>query len=653
MLSERGLQIVENLIENNHKPITSKTLAMCLGVSERSVKTYIKEVSDFCKEHDMVLERKPGIGFVAEFTREQIEEVNRLKKDKKLVMSKRQRMSYIMYILLSGWDTYTLSLFSEELNVSKKIIGDDIDTISKELEKYNIHINRVAGHGVFITGDEFSIRKAMKSYCAYGIGNKSIEKSSDCRIRVEEEELWINNFGQDNFVKSVEAIHLVEQQNKVAYTDYSFRMLAEYLCIQLFRTRMGNVISQDILKGGEAVRNPEIVKSVVDKLNEIGKVPLNEFEQQYIDILFASADIQVNNDKYNAGAMKNAENDNSKICRDMLEYLSEILNVNLMDNYLLITSLESFLPASFVRTAYGIEVTNPFLGDIREMYSGIFAACFTLSRFYEQYSKAIPTDHEISFLALFIGGALHRNVKSVRAVLIGTSGLAAANIVARKIENKIENVKIVAILSSEKINYLEDYECDIILSMIPNIGYEKKTVYISPIISKNDEKNIRDRCFEVLSHPELKKKGFSDLIDLNYILFVKEKMAKEEVLKKACKILYENGYVKKEFFDDVMKREKIEPTAIGSGVAIPHGMPENVCEPKVFVIRLSHPVNWGNKMVDTIFLLALNFNNITTTKVFFRDFARILGSEDKIGRIRKTTNITEMERTLKEELHWN
>ena len=72
-----------------------------------------------------------------------------------------------MYILLSGWDTYTLSLFSEELNVSKKMIGDDINSISKELKKYGIKINRVAGHGVFITGDEFSIRKAMKTCSTY------------------------------------------------------------------------------------------------------------------------------------------------------------------------------------------------------------------------------------------------------------------------------------------------------------------------------------------------------------------------------------------------------------------------------------------------------------------------------------------------------
>ena len=44
-----------------------------------------------------------------------------------------------------------------------------------------------------------------------------------------------------------------------------------------------------------------------------------------------------------------------------------------------------------------------------------------------------------------------------------------------------------------------------------------------------------------------------------------------------------------------MKREKIEPTAIGNGVAIPHGTPDNVIKPKVFVVRLHILLIGGGK----------------------------------------------------------
>lgn len=652
MLSERGLQIIEKLIDNNRIPITSKTLALYMGVSERSVKTYIKEVSDFCAEHGMVLERKPGLGFVADFTEEQIEQVSELKRDKKIVMSKKQRMSYIMYILLSGWDTYTLSLFSEELNVSKKMIGDDINTISRELKKYGIKINRVAGHGVFITGDEFSIRKAMRSCCTYAIGSKDVKKTYDYRISIEEGELWINNFGQDNFEKAIEVIHKVEKSLGVAYTDYSFRMLAEYLSIQLFRTRMGNVITEEIASNYTYISNSKLIDVVTEGFCELGKVKLNEYEKQYIDVLFSSAAVQLNENRVKTVTVTGYEEKNKIICTDMLEYLSEILNVDLMENDLLRTSLEGFLPASLIRTAYGIEVSNPFLGDIREMYSGIFATCFTLGKFYEEHCNAIPTDHEISFIALYLGGALHRNVKSVKAVLIGTSGIAAANIVARKIENGIDNVKIVAILSSGQIDSIDNYEFDIILSLLPNFEYHNKVIYISPIISKKDEKRIKDACFEVLAHPKLEKEDFVSMIDEKHIMVINEKTDREAVLNLVCKQLCSDGYVNDKFLYDVLKRENIEPTAIGNGVAIPHGMTENVLKPKVAVVKVKYPINWGGKMVSVIFVLALNFNNIGTTKAFFSDFSRMVSSKDKIDRICSLDDKKEIETILKEELHW-
>ncbi len=648
MLSERGLQIVDKLIENNHKPITSKMLALYLGVSERSVKTYIKEVSDFCKEHNMILERKPGIGFVADFSEEQIKQVSEMKREKKLVMSKEQRMSYIMYILLSGWDTYTLSLFSEELNVSKKVISDDIDSICKEFSKYNIKINRVVGHGVFITGDEFSVRRAMKSYCKYSIGNKVISQASDNRVSVEDQELWINNFGQDNFEKAVEVIHYIEENYGIAYTDYSFKMLADYLCIQLFRIRMGNMITEDIAAPEEKENYSDIVDAIVEKFQQLSKCNLNEYEKQYIEILLASASVQTNTDEYRAASKEKAKD----ICTEMLGYISEILNADLISNELLRGSMENFLPSSLIRTKYGIEVTNPFLSDVREMYSGVFATCFTLTKFYEEYCGAIPTDHEISFIALFVGGALHRNVKTIKAVLLGTSGIAVSTIVAKKIESKIEEIKIVAILSSELIDTLDEYDFDIVLSMISSFEYEDKVVHISPVINGEDEKKIKNKCFDIVSHPELQKQKFYSLIDSENILYIEEKSDKEAILKRACKQLCYGGYVNENFFDDVMKREKIEPTAIGNGVAIPHGSPQNVINPKVFVIRLVHSINWGGKMVDTIFILAINFNNIGSTKAFFQDFARVLGSVDRIARIKQSKNPEEMEKNLKKELNW-
>lgn len=660
MLSERGLAIVEKLIENNHKPITARALATSLGVSERSVKTYIKEVSDFCAKQGLILNRKPGIGFEADFTDEQIGDLKNLVDNKAISMSRQQRINYIAYILLSGWDTYTVSLFSEELSVSKNVINEDIRLLESELDAFKISVTKTAGHGISISGDEFSIRKALRHMCRFAVENKEVETFYDHRISREESRLWANNFSRKNYGDAIDIIHSIEEKYHILYTDYSVQMLSEYITIQLYRVRNGHALGSPALFDGNnspvkarqnmAADEYDIIKSIsadiTAQISRLTESKLAQGESDYIQILLQSATLQEGGDDRKEDAVS------VTFANELLQYLSQIMGMNLVENELLKTSIESFVPSSITRTRYGIEVTNPFLQDITEMYSGIFATCFTLSPIYERYTGNMPSDHEIAFIALLVGGALHRTPQSIRAILIGTAGIAAANIVAAKIENRIPNIDIVAILSSEKMSRLDEYEYDIVLSMIPGQINDDRIVQISPIVSPKDEKLIRDKCTELRSDYGIDKNEFGKLIGADNIIFIEKKISKKELLKEACGRLIDGGYVTKAFLKDVLERENVESTAIGSGIAIPHGKAENVIRPQICVVKLAEPLNWGNMKVDVIFLLALNFENMTTTKAFFRDFTRVLSEEESLSAIRETRGSKELEGVLKAKLHW-
>lgn len=656
MLSERGLAIIEKLIENNRKPITARALAISLGVSERSVKTYIKEVSDFCAKKGLVLNRKPGIGFEADFTDGQIGELQNLVDNRAVSMSRQQRINYIAYILLSGWDTYTVALFSEELSVSRNVINEDIKHLESELEAFKISVTKTAGHGISISGDEFSIRKALRHMCRFPVENKVVEDFYDHRISREESSLWANNFSRKNYGDSVDIIHFIEEKYHILYTDYSVQMLAEYMTIQLYRIKNGHVLGSHVNVHEQSADmhtqdvvydiRENITADIVEKISRLTECKLSQGESEYIQILLQSATLQ------DGGADCQMDEESVTFANELLQYLSQIMGMKLVENELLKTSIESFVPSSLTRTRYGIEVANPFLQDITEMYSGIFATCFTLSCIYEKYTGNMPSDHEIAFIALLVGGALHRTPQSISAILIGTAGIAAANIVAAKIENRIPNIDIVAILSSEKINRLDEYEYDIVLSMIPGQVSDDRIVQISPIVSQKDEKLIRDKCAELRSDYGADKNEFGKLIEADNIIFIEKKISKKELLKEACGGLIDGGYVSKGFLKDVLERENVESTAIGSGIAIPHGKAENVIRPQICVVKLAEPLNWGNMKVDVIFLLALNFENMITTKAFFRDFTRVLSEEESLNAIRGTRGSKELEGVLKAKLHW-
>lgn len=654
MLSEKGLLIIEKLAEHNNELVTSKALAASTGMSERSVKTYLKEVADFCEQNSMTLDRKPGKGMKPCFSDAQIGKILDVAGRKSAAVSQKKRQNYISYILLSGWDTYTYALFSEELNVSKNVIMDDINELDAELLLFGIKVHRTAGYGIYATGSELDIRKAMRHFCRYPISDKQVIKTDDHRLSRRAAEVIANNFRSVNLSMAVDMIHHVERRFDIIFTDYTFQMLAEYIAIALFRVDVEKELKsgeqeQQVQKNGFVMTEHEnMAKEAAGFLDRHHGISLSQPEIMYLAMLFSCAEGQ------NRVVMSCEEA--LSIEDEMIVYLSNLLAANLIENELLRESMRSFLPGSIARTHFGIEIDNPFLSDITQSYASLFTVCFTVSRYYEKYTGAMPSEDEIAFIALQVGGALHRNPMTVRAVLIGAAGYATGSIIAGKIENRVPDVRIVSILSSDRIEHIDEYDCDLILSTIDtqaDIHKDMRFLYVSPLISAQDEKNIRNKCFELMTGQSAEVSEFSQMLSEEFIIFEKKAKNRKDVLKRACQLLINKGIVQSEFARDVLEREKVEATAVGCNIAIPHGKPEHVNRCQILVIRLDKPIVWGERMADMIFLLAINFDSVNTTKAFFHDFTKLLNENGATDRLREAASPHELCAAIRKELGWN
>ena len=654
MLSEKGLLIIEKLAEHNNELVTSKALAASTGMSERSVKTYLKEVADFCEQNSMTLDRKPGKGMKPCFSDAQIGKILDVAGRRSAAVSQKKRQNYISYILLSGWDTYTYALFSEELNVSKNVIMDDINELDAELLLYGIKVHRTAGYGIYATGSELDIRKAMRHFCRYPISDKQVIKTDDHMLSRRAAEVIANNFRSVNLSMAVDMIHHVERRFDIIFTDYTFQMLAEYIAIALFRVDVEKELKsgeqeQQVQKNGFIMTEHEnMAKEAAGFLERHHGISLSQPEIMYLAMLFSCAEGQ------NRVVMSCEEA--LSIEDEMIVYLSNLLAANLIENELLRESMRSFLPGSIARTHFGIEIDNPFLSDITQSYASLFTVCFTVSRYYEKYTGAMPSEDEIAFIALQVGGALHRNPMTVRAVLIGAAGYATGSIIAGKIENRVPDVRIVSILSSDRIEHIDEYDCDLILSTIDtqaDIHKDMRFLYVSPLISAQDEKNIRNKCFELMTGQSAEVSEFSQMLSEEFIIFEKKAKNRKDVLKRACQLLINKGIVQSEFARDVLEREKVEATAVGCNIAIPHGKPEHVNRCQILVIRLDKPIEWGERMADMIFLLAINFDSVNTTKAFFHDFTKLLNENGATDRLREAASPHELCAAIRKELGWN
>lgn len=133
-----------------------------------------------------------------------------------------------------------------------------------------------------------------------------------------------------------------------------------------------------------------------------------------------------------------------------------------------------------------------------------------------------------------------------------------------------------------------------------------------------------------------------DLIVVNSVLpklkVSSKKQAIQALSEKAAEL---SGLNEREIFETLLQRERLGSTAVGSGIAIPHGKLPTV--EKIFGIfaRLESPINFDaldDQPVDIIFLLLAPEGAGADHLKALAKIARILRNNDTIKKIRATSD---------------
>lgn len=86
--------------------------------------------------------------------------------------------------------------------------------------------------------------------------------------------------------------------------------------------------------------------------------------------------------------------------------------------------------------------------------------------------------------------------------------------------------------------------------------------------------------------------------------------------------------------DALLQREQMGSTAIGHGVAIPHGRIASLVEPAGAFLRLATPTQFGDQQVDLVFALLMPTDNPQLHLQALADVAALFSAEGMRERLR-------------------
>ena len=125
--------------------------------------------------------------------------------------------------------------------------------------------------------------------------------------------------------------------------------------------------------------------------------------------------------------------------------------------------------------------------------------------------------------------------------------------------------------------------------------------------------------------------------DSKHFMIIDQSMTQEQLFKKVCSQLEEEGFVDADFYPSVVEREAIVSTMLGEGIALPHSL--GLLAKKTVVVTLLAPngIAWGEgEVAHVIFLLAISktdyeeamaIYDLFVTFVRERSMSRLLSSQ--------------------------
>ncbi|MDN4525099.1 BglG family transcription antiterminator [Fictibacillus fluitans] len=597
-MNARQKELLKMLLVEYGGVLHIKELAERLACSEKTVRNDLDKIEEYLGEYaDSRLIRKPGLGIAIESAEE----------DRAALLStllsaesktNEERLFEIAYELLTSEKTVTLQHFADRYYVAKAAVKKDLEIITDWLQRYELELVSKPRIGHVIEGTELKKRNAL--------AHLSQLHSS----RLDRKNAVLDLFQPYEIMLVRKALQSMSLEFSFAFTDETMENLLVHALIMIKRTRQRSRVFVHKTEMAETAdqQEYEYTSYLFDLLkNEFG-LSFPEEERVYFTWHLMSSkrlgegdspDVQVNPATSNLAASLTAK-------------MERLTSFHFKDDDILMNGLALHLHSVLNRLSFGFPITNPLLTNIKKMYPFMFhMVMLALEEIKKSFDVEVPED-EAAYLVLHFQAAVQRleqkSETKKKVIIVCHMGIGISHLLEAKIEQQYQDIEVLACVGRGELdNYLKKEKADFIISTIPLDKAAVKHIVVSPLFGQEDKKKV-SQFVEELEQNKRDDPGhsaFSPFLHEDLVFFNVRKEHRYELVEFLAQGLYKHGYVSKEYIHSAVNRERKSATAIGGGVAIPHGNPETVKRSVLAVAILDKPMEWGNEQASLIFMLAI------------------------------------------------
>ena len=617
------------LLLNNSGPVTSRHLSQMMGISVRSVKTYISQINQEVG-NNVIVGGNQGYSINAKRVS------GLLKKEDDIPQTFDERRDFIIReFLLKHSSSLEIEDICSRLCVSESTLRADVGKINRLYENYKINL-RFSDDQLLIEGPERSLRKMY-----------SLTLLDNVESSYFDYDLLQDEFSDFN-IRSIPAIvRKVFAKYNYFINEFALFNLTLHVAVIVDRLKKENYVQQE---GGIEMSKEEkmIVADICEQLEEKYDVRFNNAERDEIYILFRSNANLPTTDEYEK-LKEMVGNDISDEALQLIEEIKERYYVDL-SNATFTVPFALHIKNMIYRAQNGRSIFNPLSESIILSQPIIFdIALFVAMRIMDDYEIEIDKG-EICFLALHIGGEIERQKhtsRKIRTVLLCPSYIDISNQLYNKIlltySNEIDIISLV-----QQSSEIGNLKYDLLISTIRLENSSAVNVLISPFLSQKDKINIQDGIESARNRiiSRSLKKHFNDYFEEDLFFYRPEDIrSREEAISFLADNLIRMEYVNENFKESVMRRELAATTAFGL-FAVPHSMEMNALKTTVSVLIDPSGITWEDQRIFVVLMMSIRSQNHEEFTQLYEALIAVFSEEENIRTICSCRTFEDYRKTL-------
>lgn len=630
MLTKRQNMIMT--IMNNQKDwIVGKDLAKLLNVSDRTIRNDIAAINEFYADTMIESNIRKGYRIQGEKVKRFIEET------KKEIPETGEERRWLILKTLVEHNQVNIYQLADQMCISEFSLENDMNKIRKLLDNYQgLKVIRQSNM-LQLSGGEREKRHLYEELISYKISGN----------------LWNLNKVAENFMRF--DLLKVKELLKDIFEEFHYQMnevriptLLIHVGVILERNFACHFLKEDEEQQGKYGREEyEISRHFFEKIG--ARLSLQVREAEICD--FA---IYLEHGKRKGYC---EEEQLQGLASDLVQHIiveiREHFDIDFSEDCEFRLGLEVHTVSLLKRHYANVEIDHTCLEEVKTKYPLIFEMGVWVCKIMEEHLNIIISENEISFIALHLGSAYERaNLRrKYRCLLICPHNQTVKDLCIQKIVNRFQDrMEIVGCMSYFEESLIREKNLDLILTTQPVAhALDIETTEISMFFAHTDEAAV----FQTLNRlDQIRYRNNFQFFILNLIReeFFTANMAVEEpekIISDMCDKLYARGYVKENFKEGVLKRERLSPTSFFHGFAIPHNMShQETIHSAISTAILKQPVQWGSYEVRFVLLLAITEENRNFLKIFFDWLDDIVSNPEKFARLLEVQDYQSFVNTL-------